>query len=179
MAKHIMRFKGWAESIISDVAALEALVAAEAVAPEARRLAAGALGYLVTRLDLVPDSQEGIGGLDDVMVLRVCAQLAASHNQEGVDSHTEITLARMANQADQIGEFLGDEALDHLRSYCAKLADTTVRGRSPAMVVTDLEARTALFAEVDEEIKRATPVTFKDPEDAELRLKAYLMHKLK
>src|SRR5262245_39816042 len=80
VAKHIETFKSWSETIVADVSALEDLVKAAKADPEARRLAAGALGYLVTRLDLVPDSQEGIGSLDDVMVLRVCSQLATNHN---------------------------------------------------------------------------------------------------
>jgi len=179
VAKHIEIFKSWSETIVTDVAALKAVVEATGAQAEARRLAAGALGYLVTRLDLVPDSQEGIGALDDVMVLRVCAQLAAGHGLDAVDAEAEITLARMANEAETVGRFLGAQAYDNLRAYCAKLAETQVRGRAPATVIADPAARKALFDEVDEQIKRAVPVVIKDPDDAELRLKAYLMHKLK
>ena len=106
MAKHIENFKSWSETIVRDVAALEKLVESEKAEGEARRLAAGALSYLVQRLDLVPDHEQGIGALDDVMVLRVCAQLAAGHGLP-VDEDAEITLSRMANEADQISDFLG------------------------------------------------------------------------
>lgn len=178
MGKHIDTFKSWADSIVGDVAALKALVESNAE-PEARRLAAGALGYLVTRLDLVPDHEAGIGALDDVMILRVCAQLASGHGTWTVGEEHEISLARMANEAERISDFLGAQAYDRLRSYAAKLSDTTVRGRTPGAIVADERARTALFAEVDDEVKKTVPVVIKDPADAELRLKAYLTHKLK
>jgi hypothetical protein len=54
---------------------------------------------------------------------------------------------------------------------------TTVELRN--LIVADAAARTALYAEVDHEIKRSVPVVVNDPADAELRLKAYLTHKLK
>ena len=179
MAKHIENFKSWSESIVSDVAALEKLVEAEKAEGEARRLAAGALQYLVMRLDLVPDHEAGIGALDDVMVLRVCSALAAGHGLSAVDEESEITLSRMANEADQISDFLGKQIYDKLRQYCVKLADLAVRGRTPAQVIADDEIRKALYLEVDDEIKKTVPVIIKDAEDAELRLKAYLTHKLK
>jgi uncharacterized membrane protein YkvA (DUF1232 family) len=179
VAKHIENFKSWSETIVSDVAALEKLVEATKAEAEARRLAAGALSYLVMRLDLVPDHEQVIGALDDVMVLRVCAQLAAGYGSAEVDEETEITLARMANEADQISDFLGKQSYDKLRQYCVKLAETPVRGRTPGQVISDEAARKALYAEVDEEIKKTVPVIIKDAEDAELRLKAYLAHKLK
>lgn len=178
MAKHIDTFKSWSDTIVGDVAALKALVESKAE-PEARRLAAGALGYLVTRMDLVPDWEGGIGALDDVMVLRVCAQLAAGHGTWTVAEEHEIALARMANEAERIGEFLGSTMYDHLRAYAARLSDTQVRGRTPASVLADDAARKALFAEVDDEVKKAGPVVIKDAADAEVRLKAYLAHKLK
>jgi len=178
VAKHIETFKSWADSIVGDVAALKALVESKAE-PEARRLAAGALGYLVTRLDLVPDHEAGLGALDDVMILRVCAQLAASHGDWSVPDAHEISLARMANEADLIADFLGAQPYDKLRAYAAKLSDTSVRGRTPASIVADETARRVLFAEVDNEVKKTVPVVIADAADAELRLKAYLTHKLK
>jgi uncharacterized membrane protein YkvA (DUF1232 family) len=149
---------------------------------EARRLAAGALGYLVTRLDLVPDWEGGIGALDDVMVLRVCAQLAAGHGLSAVAEPHEITLARMANEAERISR-----VPRHRRptTTCASYAGQAVdhRGARPGTPATILAAeaaaRAALYAEVDDEIKKTVPVVIKDAEDAELRFKAYLTHKLK
>jgi uncharacterized membrane protein YkvA (DUF1232 family) len=179
VAKHIETFKSWSETIISDVAALKALIESEKAESESRRLAAGALSYLVMRMDLVPDWEGGIGALDDVMVLRVCAQLAAGHGLAEVDEESEITLSRMANEAEQISGFLGQGPYDKLRQYCTKLSETAVRGRAPSQVVADDKHRAALYAEVDEEIRKTVPVIITDADDAELRLKAYLNHKLK
>jgi uncharacterized membrane protein YkvA (DUF1232 family) len=179
VAKHIETFKSWSETIVGDVGALKALIEAPKAESEARRLAAGALSYLVMRMDLVPDWEGGIGALDDVMVLRVCAQLAAGHGMSEVDEESEITLARLANEAEQISAFLGQGPYDKLRQYCVKLAETPVRGRAPSQIVADENVRNTLYGEVDEEIKKTVPVIIKDAEDAEVRLKAYLNHKLK
>jgi hypothetical protein len=54
-----------------------------------------------------------------------------------------------------------------------------VRGRAPSQLADDAAARKALYRELDDELKRSVPVVLKDPVDAEVRLKAYLTHKLK
>lgn len=178
MSKHIDTFKSWSESFHQDVEALKQLVESETAHEEARKLAAAALNYLVTRMDLVPDHTAGIGAFDDVMVLRICMSLASSHAFGDLPGEAEYTLGRLGNDAEKLKEFLGRELYDKLRSYCAKLTETIVRGRSPAQIVDDPAARKALYAEVEDELKRAAPVVVEDAEDAELRLKAYLAHKL-
>jgi uncharacterized membrane protein YkvA (DUF1232 family) len=179
VSKHIETFKGWADSFRQDVDALKAVVESKAADAESRRLAAGALGYLVTRLDLVPDHNEGIGIMDDIMVLRVCAQLATtSHKLGDLPTGAEVSIGRMANQADKISEFLGTAIYDKLKQYCSKLGDVAARGRTPSQIVDDEAARKALYLEIDDELKKSVPVVVKDAADAELRLKAYLTHKL-
>jgi uncharacterized membrane protein YkvA (DUF1232 family) len=174
---HIDGFKSWAESIRSDVDALKALIESKSDA-HPRKLAAGALSYLVSRMDLIPDWNEGIGVIDDVMVLRVCAQLVQGEGHDELPTAAEVALDRMANQAEKIGEFLGGALYDKLKSYCSKLVDTKVRGRTPQQVLDDAAQRKALYTEVEDEIKRTVPIVVNDPVDAELRLKAYLTHKL-
>ena len=178
MAKYIETFKGWADTFREDVGALKSLLESDGADVEARKLAAGALSYLVTRMDLVPDFNEGIGVLDDVMVLRVIAQLTSGHKVGTLSKDADIALARLHNEADHVAHFLGKDLYDKFRVYCSKLAETAVRGRSPAQIVSDDAARAALYAEVEDEIKKNVPVVVSDPEDAELRFKAYLSHKL-
>lgn len=179
MSKHIETFKNWADTFRPDVDALKAVVEASGADAESRRLAAGALSYLVTKMDLVPDHNEGIGVMDDIMVLRVCSLLAStSHDLGDLPASAEVSIGRMANEADKISAFLGSAVFDKLKAYCAKLSETAVRGRTPSQIVEDDAARTALYGEIDEELKRATPIVVADPDDAELRLKAYLTHKL-
>ena len=179
MAAHIEVFKGWAESIRQDVDAFRALLESARADAGSRQLAGVALSYLVSRMDLVPDWNEGIGVLDDVMVLRVCAQLTQGCDRGALPTAAEISLDRMANEADKITGFLGGALYDKLRAYCAKLVDQPVRGRTPSRLAEDAAARKALYAEVDDEIKRTVPIVINDPDDAEVRLKAYLTHKLK
>ncbi|HET9627567.1 MAG TPA: YkvA family protein [Kofleriaceae bacterium] len=179
MAEHINTFKAWAGTIRQDSDALKALVESAKADGNARKLAAAALSYLVSRMDLIPDWNEGIGVIDDLMVLRVCAQLSADFDRGQLATQTEIALERMANEADRISAFLGAPIYDKLRAYCSKLADQAVRGRTPAQILDDAAARAALYQELEDEIQRTVPIVIKDAADAELRLKAYLTHKLK
>jgi uncharacterized membrane protein YkvA (DUF1232 family) len=176
---HIDVFKGWADTIRHDIDAFKALLESSMADSSSKRLAAAALSYLVSRMDLIPDWNEGIGVIDDVMVLRVCAQLTQDHDRGTLPTAVEISLDRMANEAEKIASFLGGSLHDKLRAYCAKLVDQPVRGRTPAQLADDDAARKALYVELDDEIKRSVPIVVNDPADAEVRLKAYLTHKLK
>src|SRR5262249_56512237 len=92
-----------------------------------KKLAGGALSYLVSKMDLIPDWNEGIGMIDDIMVLRVCAQLTQGHNRGPLATSAEVSLDRMANEADQIKTFLGGPIYDKLKSYCSKLGEQPLR----------------------------------------------------
>lgn len=175
---HIDVFKSWAETIRQDLEAFKALLESKQADEHSKKLAGAALLYLVSRMDLIPDWNEGIGVIDDVMVLRVCAQLSQSHERGAIPPSAEVSLERMANEADKITQFLGGPIYDKLKSYCAKLGDTKVRGRTPAQLSDDESARKALYVELDDELKKTVPIVVTDPVDAELRLKAYLTHKL-
>jgi uncharacterized membrane protein YkvA (DUF1232 family) len=175
---HIDVFKGWAESIRQDIDAYKALLESNNADRDSRKLAGAALLYMVSRMDLIPDWNEGIGVIDDVMVLRVCAQLTQGHARGTLPSAADQALDRMANEADKITAFLGGAIYDKLKSYCSKLADQAVRGRTPTQLADEPELRKALYVELDDEVKATVPIVVNDPIDAELRLKAYLTHKL-
>jgi len=174
---HIDVFKGWAESIRQDLDAYKSLLESAKADTHSRKLAGAALLYMVSRMDLIPDWNEGIGVIDDVMVLRVCAQLTGGHDR-ALPTSAEVAFERMSNEADKITQFLGGGLYDKLKSYCTKLADQTVRGRTPAQLIDDAALRTSLYVELEDEIKKTVPIVVNDPVDAELRLKAYLTHKL-
>jgi len=176
---HIDTFKGWAETIRQDIDAFEALVESKKADDHSKKLAGAALLYLVSRMDLIPDWNEGIGVIDDVMVLRVCAQLSQGHDRGSLPTSAEVNLDRMANEADKISAFLGGGVYDKLKSYCSKLGDQAVRGRTPQQLIDDAATRKALYVELDDEIKKTVPIVVNDPVDAELRLKSYLTQKLK
>jgi uncharacterized membrane protein YkvA (DUF1232 family) len=176
---HIDNFKAWAETIRTDIDAFKAVLESPKADLHSKRLAAGALSYLVSKMDLIPDWNEGIGVIDDIMVLRVCAQLTQGHDRGPLPTTAEVSLDRMANEADKISAFLGGPLYDRLKSYCAKLVDGSTHGRTPMSVVEDAAARKSLYAELDDEIKKTVPIVVNDATDAELRLKAYLTHKHK
>ncbi len=175
---HIDVFKGWAETIRQDIDAFKAVLESSKADEHSRKLAGGALTYLVSKLDLIPDWNEGIGMIDDVMVLRCCAQLMQDYNRGPLPENAEFSLDRMSNEADRIKDFLGGPIFDKLKSYCAKLEEQSVRGRTPAMLGEDAALRKAFYVDLDDELKKTVPIVINDPVDAELRLKAYLTHKL-
>lgn len=168
----IDRMKGWIDSIPSDVDALKKLVDADGPR-EARRVAAGALSYLVTRLDLIPDWEESCGVLDDAMVLRVAAAIATD---KGVDASREV--ARLSNEADQVFELLGPELYARFKRHVEGLADQAVRGRTADTVLDDAGARKQLYAEIADELKKLPAATFADPAAVERTVKSYFSQKL-
>lgn len=175
---HIDVFKGWAESIRPDVETFKMLLESTESDAGARRVAAGALLYLVSRMDLVADWHEGIGMIDDLMVLRVCAQLAQGIGYAQLPTVGDICMERMANEADRIVEFLGAPLYDKLKAYCAGLADQSVRGWSPREMLDDERMRRSVYGAISDDVKRAGPIVIDDPMDAELRLKSHLTQKL-
>lgn len=176
---HIENFKAWAETIRQDVEAFKTLLESAKADIHSKKLAGGALSYLVSKMDLIPDWNEGIGVIDDIMVLRVCAQLTQGHDRGPLPTSAEVSLDRMANEADKIIAFLGATLYDKLKAYCAKLGDSAVRGRTAGQLADDTSLRRALYNEVEDELKRTVPIVINDPTDAELRLKSYLTQKLK
>ncbi|HEY0252927.1 MAG TPA: YkvA family protein, partial [Kofleriaceae bacterium] len=64
---HIDVFKSWADTIRQDIEAWKALLESKKADDKSRRLAGGTLQYLVSKMDLIPDWNEGIGVIDDVM----------------------------------------------------------------------------------------------------------------
>ena len=123
---HIDTFKGWADTIRQDIDAYKALLESAKADAHSKKLAGAALLYLVSRMDLIPDWNEGIGVIDDVMVLRVCAAQIQGHDRGQIATAAEVALDRMANEADKISEFLGAAIYDKLKAYCVKLADQAV-----------------------------------------------------
>ena len=175
---HIDTFKSWAETIRQDIDAFKTLLESEKADEGARKLAGGALTYLVSKMDLIPDWNEGIGVIDDVMVLRVCSVLVQDFDRGGLAASAEASLDRMTNQSEKITEFLGGPIYDKLKSYCSKLGDLKIRGKTVSDLIEDTKAREAFYVTLDEEIAKTVPIVIANPVDAELRLKSYLTHKL-
>ena len=179
MAIAIETFRSWAETVRVDVDAFKQLLESSTADNASRQLAAAALGYLISKMDLIPDWNEGIGMIDDVMVLRVCGLLTQGHPHGELPTSAEASLGRLSNEAEMISEFLGQAIFEKFKVHCAKLVDQPVRGRTTAQLLADPQLRTALYAEVAEELQKSVPIVIADVEEAQVRLKSYLTQKLR
>ena len=108
-------------------------------------LAASSLAHADDTFEKKAQGAIRVKALDDVMVLRVCAQLTQGHTRGPLPTQTDAALDRMANEADKILAFLGSSIYDKLKSYCSKLADQAVRGRTPAQLIEEQDLRKALY----------------------------------
>src|SRR5688572_27878887 len=163
---HIDVFKGWAETIRQDIDAFKTLLESSKADSDSKKLAGAALLYMVSRMDLIPDWNEGIGVIDDVMILRVCAQLTATHQRGDLPTSADAALERMGNEAEKIQAFLGGPLYDKLKAYCAKLTEQAVRGRTPVQLIDDGALRKGLYTELDDELKKNVPIVVNDVKDA-------------
>ncbi len=172
--------KEWAGSLREDVETCKSIVETAGVDDDARKFAATALNYLVTRLDLVPDHEPTIGVIDDAMVLRVCVNFATDHNvDEGLDSDVMVEAMRLSNEAEKLVDWLDPELYAKFRKYVERLSDAAVRGRTPEHIVKDEQARKQLFEEVENDLLRMPAASFSDPASALRQLNSYLQTKLK
>jgi len=86
---------------------------------DARRFIAGGLNYVFKSLDLIPDGLEGLGYLDDALVVRSAAHLAGSA-PGAKEADMRGVLARLSGDVNLISEFLGPDA-DRLERYVREL----------------------------------------------------------
>jgi uncharacterized membrane protein YkvA (DUF1232 family) len=173
------RMKGFIDSFASDVAALQALLATDDAAADARLHAAAGLNYLVTRLDLIPDWEETCGILDDAMILRLAAAAASEHELGGLGGESLHAVARLANEVEVVKDFLGPDLYPRLKKYAADLTHVVVRGRHPRVLVDDDKQRKQLFDEIKDELKRLPPAPMSDPSRVARVVRNYLSQKLK
>src|SRR6185436_1802908 len=117
MGKHIDKMKRWVDSFATDVGAVQALVSHEKAPRDARLAGAAALNYLVTKLDLIPDWEESCGIIDDAMVLRLAMAEAADKDLDGLPVDVLRGVNRLANEAEQVREVLGDALHGKLKRY--------------------------------------------------------------
>lgn len=179
MSEHIAKMKPWIASLSGDLDAIQAMVSEPKLPRDARLLASAALSYVITRLDLIPDWEEGAGTLDDTMVLRVAMALASEHDLDPLEDDAQRVVHKMANENELVHEFLGDDLYAKLKKYVADLVNVVVRGRHPRVALDDEKAREQLFTEVKDELRRLPSSTMKDPDAIGRLIKNHLSHKLK
>ncbi len=173
------RFEEWTTALHEDVHLTLALLTEEKIPPQARRQLAGALSYLLTRLDLIPD-HERAGAVDDAMVLRVAYGLAAEHLND-VPVAASARVARLIDDDESTRRFLGDAMYARLRRHVLELAEREVRGRKPDRILAEPPALTQFKREIEETLPGMKPPHIASDEDAasiERQVLAYLKAKL-
>lgn len=180
MSDKMDALSNWVESFREDVETMKVILEKQEVDADARKFAATALTYLISRMDLIPDWTPTIGVVDDVMVLRICVDLASAYGlSDNLDSDVLIDVGRLANEAERIDDILGEDLYSKLRKVVARLSDEPVRGVTPATIAEDEELRARLYDDVEQELLRMPAAVFKDSEAVELKLRSYLHAKLK
>ena len=173
-------FAEWTTHLAEDADFTFQLTGDDKVKTPGRRILAGALSYILTQLDLIPDHEKA-GAIDDAFVLRVAHGMAAEHTSDlGKDASARI--ARLTHDEDELREFLGDALFGKLRRHVQSLESKQVRGRSVDQILTDARARTEMKRELEQRIKAMKPTLVDDDaagDALEVSIKSYLDMKLK
>ena len=119
-------FPSYLRSLGDDAEQLGGVVADSNAVEPTRQAIAGGLNYLFKSLDLIPDGIDDIGYLDDAFVLRVAAELAMREDVSSLGADQLRILNQLAEDADQIREFLGDDYA-RLESYVLGLRKGAAR----------------------------------------------------
>ena len=175
------KLQGWIDGFSADVKTVEGLLGEPAASGPARVLAAAALSYMITKLDLVPDWEDALGVVDDAMVLRVACALASERGLGKLPEELERKVAALANQADAVDAVVGAELAPIFRKYVAnlELPANVVRGRTAAQLVENAKLREKLSAELAEELRKLPVKPIGDEAAATKILMNYLNTKLK
>ncbi len=177
-ATHAPKLQEWIDDYESDIQLFKEIVADETAPSELRRLMAGGLMYVVRVIDLVPDSYRPVGTIDDTLVLRILADLSAEWTAELQNPKHMKAVFKLANDAETIREFLGEDTYRELENYVRGQPDKATHGITGAAAAKDAAVRKELLAQVDEELKSFRPVAIDDGARAERELKSYLHAKL-
>src|SRR5262245_12832818 len=126
-------------TLADDVQFTWTMMEDERIRNPGRRQLAGALSYILTQLDLIPDHEKA-GAVDDAMVVRVAWGLCAEHADK-VGTGDAQQIARLTRDEEEISQFLGEALFGKLRRYVIDLAEKTVRGRTADQLLIDAKAR--------------------------------------
>jgi uncharacterized membrane protein YkvA (DUF1232 family) len=180
MSDAIVKFRKYVESLPRDAKAALAIAVDKKLPKTARRHAVAALNYLLLQLDLVPDWVPVIGLCDDAFVLRTAMALLAEQDPKDLSAQHLDVLGRLANEADEVRAFLGDQLNDLLRGFVIGLGDREIAKRLPDRIVTDDKVLTAWKRDIEGHLKGYKPDVrpMQDAEKLERELRDYFRTKL-
>lgn len=162
-------FGTWLGNLAEDTRSVADAVENEELAAEVRRPLAAGLNYLFKSLDLIDDGIEGIGFLDDALVLRAAAVRAGADAPESIK--------KLAAENEISAEFL-DDLNPRFTRFVEALDGGSVRGRSVEAVVTDAAVRDDLLGDVRGWASRYARPHFAADEKHLIKLRSFLAAKL-
>jgi uncharacterized membrane protein YkvA (DUF1232 family) len=175
-ARCLDAFPNWLRSLAEDARALAAVLEHEG-SSSAQRNAAAALNYLFKSLDLIPDGLEDLGFIDDAFVARAAAFAVKQESEADLAQDSSGTLARLADEAELVREFLGSE-YGRLEKYVAGLAQGSARGRSVNEILSDAAVRADFVREVRQWADGYSVPGFTRDERNLVKLRSFLLAKL-
>jgi uncharacterized membrane protein YkvA (DUF1232 family) len=130
-----------------DVGRLRAALDDAQTPPGSRRTLVGALNYVLDALDIFPDHYQGLGLVDDALVLRLAAVQAVT------DGAAHRGLRQLAADDRDVRAIVGS-SYDGLYALVQSLAERPVRGRAPAQILADPDMRSIFEADLNRLSKR-------------------------
>jgi uncharacterized membrane protein YkvA (DUF1232 family) len=175
-ARCLDAFPNWLRSLADDARALASVL--EADAPDtAQRRSAAALNYLFKSLDLIPDGLEDLGFIDDAFVVRAAAESVKLESEGSLAADSTGALARLAEEAELVREFLGSE-YGRLARYVDGLEKGSARGRTVSAILNDAALRADFVREVKEWADGYAVPSFTRDERNLVKLRSFLLAKL-
>jgi uncharacterized membrane protein YkvA (DUF1232 family) len=175
-ARCLAAFPNWLRSLADDARALASVLEKEG-SDGAQRRAAAALNYLFKSLDLIPDGLEDLGFVDDAFVMRATADAVKRESEQALAVDASGTLARLAEEAELVREFLGAEYA-RLAKYVSGLEQGSARGRSVNAILTDSALRADFVREVRQWAEGYVVPGFTRDERNLVKLRSFLLAKL-
>jgi len=170
-------FPRWIASMAEDVRALAAAVGRPELPKRLRAPLVGALNYLFRSLDIIPDWFPGLGFVDDAIILRVGAALAAAVDAGGAAGLDAVY--KLGNEAELVKELLGEELDAKMLKYVESLPAQEVRGRSADTVLKDDQQLKDFLEEVAAFADDYKPATYEANDKYPEKLRLFVSGKLR
>jgi len=169
-------FPKWLASLNEDAVAMASLLVAESIPVPARRHIAGAINYLFKSLDIIPDSIQDLGYLDDAFVLRVAALFAL--DVPGTrEADGRGVLAGLASDTAIIKQLLEGD-YQRLERYVRTLAKGASRGRTVDEVLADPSVRSETIRELHAWSRQYEAPRLSGDDQMLIKLKSFLLTRL-
>jgi uncharacterized membrane protein YkvA (DUF1232 family) len=146
----------WIGTIPKDVEVMVEALQSSATPRESRSLLAGGLSYMLRKIDIVPDFLEGVGVVDDTLVIRVAAASAVELGSGKLDSYIEGELFGLGQSLDSLRDYLGD-AYPGFEAYVKELLKGEVGACMADNIIDDEETYQQFLGEVKDAIAKYNP----------------------